>query len=108
MGAHIAPPIYERVPENTNEDTFDHIRMIVGLPCYKFSWEALQAEVKKYHREIYELVIQKLEKDRKFKRYGVPINFLQLSDVTLLRDWSMELIIELRGAGTDELLDIED
>ena len=32
----------------------------------------------------------------------------RMSDVTLLRDWSMELIIELRGTGTDELLDIED
>ena len=105
---YIAPPIYERVPENANDDTCDHIRKIVGLPCYKFSWEALQAEVKKYHREIYELVIQKLEKDRKFKRYGVPINFLKLSDVTERRPGAMELIIELRGTGTDELLDIED
>lgn len=94
---HIGPPIYERVPENKNEATFDHIRVIVGLPRYQFhSWEALQNEVKKYQHEIYQQVIQRVEKDRQFKRYGVPVNFLKISNVTLLRDFSLEIIFELK------------
>lgn len=92
---YIAPPIYERVPGNRDEATFDRIRIMVGLPRYQFdSWEALQNEVKKYQYEIYQQVIQKLEKDRPFKRYGVPVSFLKLSDVTLLRDFSLEFIFE--------------
>jgi len=52
--------------------------------------------VKKYQHEIYQRVIQRMETDRSFKRYGVPINFLEISDVTLLRDFSLEFIFELK------------
>lgn len=93
----IAPPAYERVPGNNNKTTFDHIRMTVGLPRYQFnSWEALLNEVKKHQRGIYQRVAQRLEKDRQFKKYGIPMSFLELSDATLLRDFSMELIFELK------------
>ena len=92
---YINPPVYERIPGNDNIKTFDRIRITVGLPRYQFnSWEALQSEVKKYQHEIYQRVIQRLETDRSFKRYGVPINFLEISDVTLLRDFSLEFIFE--------------
>ena len=45
--------------------------------------------------------VPKLENDRRFKRYGVPINFLKLSDVTLLRNYSLEFIFELREEEED-------
>lgn len=102
---YIARPIYERSPGNSNSATFDHIRMTVGLPRYQFnSWKALQNEVKKYQHEIYQRAVQKLEKDRGFKKYGIPINFLKLSNVILLRDFSMELIFELKEQKTDPAL----
>ena len=98
---HIAPPVYERVPGNDNNATFDHIRMSVGLPRYQFnSWEALRDEIKKYQRGIYQRVIEKLEQDRQFKRYGVPINFLKLDHVMLLRDFSVEFIFQLKEPKT--------
>lgn len=94
---YIAPPVYERVPGNDNINTFDRIRVTVGLPRYQFnSWGALQGEVKKYQNEIYQQVVQKLETDRQFRRYGVPFNFLKLSDATLLCDFSLEFIFELK------------
>lgn len=97
LAQYITPPVYERVPGNNNETTFDRIRIMVGLPRYQFnSWETLRNEVKKYQREIYQRVVRKLEEDRQFKRYGVPINFLKLSNVTLLRDFSLEFIFELK------------
>ena len=99
---YICTPIYERVPENRDEATFDRIRIIVGLPRYKFdSWDTLRNEVKKYKNEIYKRVVQKLEGDRQLKKYGVPINFLVLSNVTLLPDYSMEFIFELKELKTD-------
>lgn len=105
---HIAPPIYERVPGNDNKATFDHIHMTVGLPRYRFnSWKDLKDEIKKYQREIYQRVIQKLKQDCQFKRYGVPINFLKLSDVILRRDFSMEFIFELRESESTSPLDME-
>lgn len=91
----ISSPIYECVPGNDNRSAFDRIRITVGLPRYQFnSWEALQNEVKTYQREIFRRVVQRLEQDRQFKRYGIPINFLTLSNVMLLRDYSIEFIFE--------------
>lgn len=94
---HISPPVFEREPENQNNSTFDRIRITVGLSRYLFSsWEDLKREVETYRPEIYQRVVQKLENDRQFKRYGVPINFIKLSDVTLLLDYSLEFIFELK------------
>ena len=93
----IALPTYERIPGNNNKATFDRVRMTVGLPRYQFnSWEALQNEVKKYQKEICQRVVQRLEKDRQFRKYGIPINFLKVSDVIMRRDFSMEFIFELK------------
>ena len=100
---YITAPVYERVPENHNEATFDRIRITVGLPRYQFnSWEALQNEVKKYQREIARRVVQKLERNPRFKGYGVPLNFLKLSNITLLRDFSLEFIFELKGESLED------
>lgn len=103
---YIASPVYERVPGNNNAATFDHIRMTVGLPRYQFnSWEILKDEVKKYRREIYQRVIEKLEQDHQFKKYGVPINFLELNNVILLRDFFLEFIFTLKEQKTDSTPD---
>lgn len=98
----ISSPVFEREPENDDPSTFDRIRVTVGLPRYQFpSWEVLRSEVKIHRHEIYRLVLDKLENDRRFKRYGVPINFLKLSDVILLRNYSLEFIFELREEEED-------
>lgn len=93
----IGRPEYERVPENQDPSTFDRIRMTVGLSRYLFhSWGELRNEVKKYRHEIYRRSIQKIAADSRFTRYGVPINFIKLSNATLLRNFSIELIFELK------------
>ena len=98
----ISSPVFEREPENDDPSTFDRIRVTVGLPRYQFpSWEVLRSEVKIHRHEIYRLVLDKLENDRRFKRYGVPINFLKLSDVILLRNYLLEFIFELREEEED-------
>lgn len=92
---YISKPIYERVPENQDESTFDRIRVTVGLPRYRFtSWESLQKEVIKYRLEIYQRVVQKIEQNRRFKTYCIPITYLKLSDAILLRNFSIEYIFE--------------
>lgn len=93
----IETPEFERVPENHNEATFDRIRVFVGLPRYMFdSWYELRDAVLKNRAEIDRRVIQKIEMDRHFKKYKVPINFLKLSTVLLRRTYALEYIFELR------------
>lgn len=106
---HISPPIFEREPENQNISTFDRIRITVGLSRYLFtSWEDLKMEVETYRPEIYQRVVQKLENDRQLKGYGVPINFIKLSDVlsgvTLLLDYSLEYIFELKEPKSNSVM----
>lgn len=94
---HIEAPIYERIPENENEATFDRIRVFVGLPRYMFnSWDELKAAVRKNRAEIDRRVIQRIEEDRHFRKFKVPINFIKLSDVLLRRTFSLEYIFELK------------
>ncbi len=101
---YIAPPVYERAPENGNESTFDYIRITVGLPRCRFdSWEALRKEVQKYRHEIYRRAVQRLKDDSRFRKYGVPVNCLRLSNATLLRDFSIELLFELKADISGEL-----
>lgn len=43
------------------------------------------------------MVFKSIEKDRRFKKYGVPINFLRLSKVTVRRDLnSLHYVFELK------------
>jgi len=93
----IEAPLFERIPENHNEATFDRIRVFVGLPRYMFdSWYELRDAVLKNRAEIDRRVIRRIEEDRQFKKFELPINFIKLSDVTLLRDHTLEYIFELK------------
>lgn len=93
----IEAPEYERVPENLNEATFDRIRVYVYLPRYMFNtWDELRGAVKENRSEIDRRVLQKIETDRHFKKYKVPINFIKLSTVILRRTYALEYIFELR------------
>ncbi len=95
---HIHPPEYERVPENTNEATFDRIRVSVGLPRFMFqTWDELKAAVRENRKEIDLRVIQRIESDRQFKKFNVPINVIMLSEILLRKDYSLEYIFEIKG-----------
>lgn len=93
----IYPPEYERIPENTNAATFDRIRVLVGLPSTMFrTWDELQIAVKENRREIDRRVIKKIENDKQFQKFHIPLNFLKLSTVLLRKDYSLEYIFELK------------
>lgn len=93
----IGAPEYERVPENQNEKTFDRIRLQVVLPRYMFqTWDELKAAVQENRLEIDSRVLDKIKNDRQFKKFGIPVNYIKMSDVTLLRDHTLEYIFELK------------
>lgn len=94
---HIHPPEYERVPENTNETTFDRIRVSVGLPRFMFeTWDELRMAVRDNRKEIDRRVIQKIEQDRQFQKFNVPLNYIKLSEALLRKNYSLEYIFELK------------
>ena len=96
----IYPPEYERMPENANRDTFDRVRVLVGLSTSLCnSWGMLRQTVHSHRSEIDSMVIKRIATDHNFKRFGVPVGFLHLSDLLLRRDYSLEYIFELKGDG---------
>lgn len=94
---YVHSPEYERVPENTNENTFDRIRVVVGLPQSMFqSWEELGTAIRENRKEIDRRVLQKIADDRRFKKFGVTTNVIRLSEVLLRKNYSLEYIFELK------------
>lgn len=94
---NVSVPVYERVPENRDKNTFDFVRIFVGLPRYQYdTWEDLRAAVKKYRPKIYKRVLEKLDESFQHNKYGVPISFLKLGEVALRRDYTMEFVFELK------------
>jgi len=95
---------YERFPDNDNIHTFDRIRVHVNLShSFYNSWEELRLGVKKHQREISKMVLEKIEQDHSFQRFGVPLGVLRLTNIILSRRYFLEYIFELkdiRDSGT--------
>lgn len=52
--------------------------------------------IRDHIREINEMVLEKIENDKTFLKYGIPINFLRFSKVTLIKRTSeIQFILEL-------------
>lgn len=83
------------VPENPNKDTtFDYLHIYVGIVS---EWkEDRKKYIRDHIREINEMVLEKIENDKTFLKYGIPINFLRFSKVTLIKRTSeIQFILEL-------------
>lgn len=89
----ISPFIFDRVPENTNKNTFDFIRCDVSIMGVENHHEFCQ----KNYKKIVKKVLTKLEQTKRFQRYGVPVNILKLSKATVLKDGDLALLFEIKS-----------
>lgn len=90
----IEHPFFIREPENQNRKTFDIIKIQANIIE---NWpEDKKQYIKKNIKEITTMVIKKLENNQSFKKYGIPINFLRLSHITLTHDSGILFIFELK------------
>mgnify|MGYP004605797717 CR=1 FL=1 len=77
----IGQPIFIRVPENPNVNTFDYILVELNLAItWKYDKKQYFAQHKK---EINNMVVSKIEKNKQFQKYNVPINILKLARISL-------------------------
>ena len=91
----IGQPQYIRVPENTNVSTFDYIYVEVNLAI---TWKYDKKEYYIKNKEaIDNMVTNKIEKSKKFQKYNIPINFLNLARVSLKNQRRMlEFVFDLK------------
>lgn len=92
----VRKPDFFCTPENPNKDTtFDYIHIYVGTVV---EWENKMQYIKSHLSEIESKVLDKIEKDRTFKKFGVPVNVLKLSEVTMRnRTSELKFVFELKS-----------
>ena len=91
----IGNPMFNRYPENNKKNTFDYIAIEAYINT---RWKN---DRKKYIEEnkdkIISMIVSKVENDTSFKKYGVPMNFLKLSQMKIsLRYNLIQFIFELK------------
>lgn len=90
----IERPEFERIPTNPNKNTFDYIFVEVNIVQ---EWEGDRLTyIKKHKKQIFEMVLKKVQESKRFKKYGIPINFLKFTRVTLKRNSVLEFVLELK------------
>lgn len=83
----------ERETGNKKVNTFDFIRVDVGVPQGRKDKISF---IKNNLAELTKRVLKKIENSKRFQKYGVPINFLKLSNVVLRCDDLIEFTFELK------------
>ena len=90
----IETPRFERVPENSNKNTFDFIYIDINIVT---TWEEDRIQyIKNNMKKIYKKVIEKLENCKAFNKYGVPTNFLKIARVDLKNNSVLQFVLELK------------
>ena len=90
-------PVFGRYPENNNKKTFDYIHTAVPICAV----EDKMAFVRERYMDIARYVAADLSNRRSFKRYGVPLNCLRVTDCTLTGDGCLALVFELKEIGKE-------
>lgn len=90
----VGTPSIEREVGNPNKDTFDFIRIYIGVAQTWYMDRRLFS--KKNMKYIARLALAHIRDSKRFQKYGVPINFLRLSECTLTQCSELELVFELK------------
>lgn len=92
----IGRPVFEREPENKKKNTFDFIRIFIGLVHFgdKIKRNSMMRE---YKTELVKAALESIEKSKQFQRYGVPINCIQPQKITITNDDMVEIIFSLKN-----------
>lgn len=91
--AKIESPSIERETDNLNKKTFDFVRIRILLSDLQVD---TKEEVKRNFEEILMRAIQKIQRNKAFQKYGVPVNFLKVTKVTLTQQKVLEILFELK------------
>jgi len=89
-------PSFEREPENFNVNTFDFIRVFVDTTCSTGCELSRSDFIKVNIKPISKMVLNKLETNKRFIKFGASSSFLKLTKVTMMCCDSIEFLFELK------------
>lgn len=91
--AGIEGPLFKRDSENKKTNTFDYIEVIL----YFLHRPNIKETIKTNHKKFTQIAAKQVSESKQFQAKGVPVNFLQLSDVRFNRNsYSLRFIYELK------------
>lgn len=92
--AKMGKPEFVRETGNRNMKSFDFIYLDVFIV---HTWETDRIQyIKDNLPEIKERVIEHLQKYKSFQKYGVPVGFLKITNITLTHDDALHFVFELK------------
>lgn len=91
--AKIKRPTVERETDNLNRNAFDFVRIQV---CLNDLDGNIRKDIKTHKHIIFEKALNKIRQDPRYKKYGVPVEYLKLTKATLTKDNTLELLFELK------------
>lgn len=93
----IERPEYICISENQNKkNSFDYVYVTVNVVS---EWHIDRKEyINSHSKEIKNMALERIETDKKFKNYGIPINFIKLSRAIFSpRSSSIQFLFELKN-----------
>ncbi len=92
----IGKPSIERAADNQVKNTFDFIRMRVGIPSKENNAHRKEF-VQKNMGKILQILLSRLNENKVYLRYGVPINYLTLDHAVITSQDELEVVFKLKG-----------
>lgn len=92
---HVRPMRIERATENMDTNTFDFVRLEYVLYTGVKKEDVLK-DVREHTRKYVDCATEYIASQKKFQKFGVPVNVLRLTKATLTHDMTLEFLFELK------------
>ncbi|MDY6245306.1 MAG: hypothetical protein SPL82_15770 [Lachnospiraceae bacterium] len=92
---HVRPMRIDRAAGNKDTNTFDFIRLEYVLYTDVKKEDVLK-DVREHTRKYVDCATEYIASQKKFQKFGVPVNVLRLTKATLTRDMTLEFLFELK------------
>lgn len=93
---HIERPIFERETDNKNKNTFDFIRIRLSIAS-KEKYSNQKQFIKNNLKDIASIALTKIQNTKYYQKYGIPINYLRLTNAIITIDGQLELLFCLKN-----------
>ena len=84
------------ISDSGRDDTFDAIVVSFPLIQGKNTKQEMSDIIKANIPSVKHKVVKALNKDRSYKKYGVPVNFLKITKINITRDNMLDISLELK------------
>ena len=96
----IGTPRISRIPENPNKNTFDFVHLEFGV-IQKNTCPNRNEILKKHRYEIIDIASKVIESYKPYQKYGIPVNFLKCTSMSITNTSNIAMIFELKELNTE-------